>query len=66
MLAATGTGVDVLDPVGVLVARVQTNYTVVNFAWAGEELDELWLVGQGGVSRVRWNLKGQDLVGTAA
>jgi sugar lactone lactonase YvrE len=61
VLAATGNGVDILDPVGVLIARVQANYTVVNFAWVGEGLDEFWMVGQGGVSRVRWNLKGQDL-----
>ena len=62
VLAATENGVDILDPVGVLIARVQANYTVVNFAWVGEGLDEFWMVGQGGVSRVRWNLKGQDLV----
>jgi sugar lactone lactonase YvrE len=66
VLAATGNGVDVLDPVGVLIARVQTNYTVVNFAWAGEGLDEFWMVGQGGVSRVRWNLRGQDLAKSTA
>jgi sugar lactone lactonase YvrE len=66
VLAGTGSGVDILDPLGVLIARVQTNYTVQNFAWVGEGLDEFWMVGQGGVSRVRWNLKGQDLANPTA
>jgi len=66
VLAATGLGVDVLDPVGVLIARVQTGFSAVNFAWVGEGLDEVWIVGGGGVARVRWGLKGQDLAGCAA
>lgn len=66
VLAATGTGIDILDPSGVLIARVQTNYMAVNFAWVGEDLDEFWIVGSGGVSRVRWSLKGQDLANPTA
>lgn len=61
VLTGAGFGVDILDSYGVLIARVQTNYTVQNFAWVGEGLDELWVMGYGGVSRVRWGLKGQDL-----
>ena len=66
VLAGTGNGVDVLDPLGVLVVRVQANYTVQNFAWVGEGLSEFWMVGQGGVSRIRWELKGQDLAKSTA
>ena len=62
VVTAAGRGVDVLDQEGVLLVRVQTNYTVQNFAWTGEGLTTLWLTGQGGVSRVEWGLAGQVLV----
>lgn len=62
MVAGTGKGVDVLSASGELLVRVQTNYTVQNFAWVGEELREFWLMGKGGISRVRWGLQGQELV----
>lgn len=55
VVAGAGKGVDVLSPRGDLLLRVRTNYTVQNFAWAGREL---WVVGQGGISRVRWGLRG--------
>jgi hypothetical protein len=45
---------------------VQTNYTVQNFAWVGEDLTEFWIMGNNGVSRVRWDLKGQDLANPTA
>jgi len=61
VVTAAGQGVDVLDPTGTLLVRVQTNYTVDNFAWTGPELKTLWLTGIGGVSKVEWNLQGQDL-----
>lgn len=61
IVTATGFGVDVLDTVGTLLVRVQTNYTVQNFAWTGEDLKTLWLTGQGGISKVEWGLKGQEL-----
>ena len=35
VLTGNGKGVDVISPQGALVARVQTNYTVQNFAWTG-------------------------------
>lgn len=50
-----------LDSTGQLLVTVQTNYTVNNFAWAGPELKTLWLTGSGGVSRVDWELAGQEL-----
>ncbi|KAL8942657.1 MAG: hypothetical protein Q9211_001303 [Gyalolechia sp. 1 TL-2023] len=62
VVAGTGKGVDVLSEQGDLLVRVQTNYTVQNFAWVGEGLKEFWLMGQGGISRVRWELQGQELV----
>lgn len=61
VLTGAGSGVDVLDEFGVLIARVQTNYTVQNFAWVGEDLTEFWIMGNNGVSKVKWGLKGQDL-----
>ncbi|KAH0270092.1 putative lactonohydrolase, partial [Aureobasidium melanogenum] len=61
VVTGAGKGVDVLDCTGSLVLRVQTDYVVQNFAWVGENLTEFWLMGQGGISRVRWNLPGQDL-----
>ena len=52
---------DVIDPDGQLLLTIQTNYTVQNFAWTGKELKTLWLMGQGGISKVEWELKGQEL-----
>ncbi|KAH9817387.1 SMP-30/Gluconolaconase/LRE-like region [Teratosphaeria destructans] len=62
LATATGKGVDVLDEYGVLILRIQTNYIVQNFVWVGEDMTELWMMGQGGISRVTWDLKGQDVV----
>ncbi|KAH8425700.1 SMP-30/gluconolactonase/LRE family protein [Aspergillus melleus] len=61
ILAGTGRGVDVLDPAGQLLLTIQTNYTVQNFAWTGPELKTLWLMGNGGISKVEWELAGQEL-----
>lgn len=61
VVAGVGMGVDVIDRTGSLVLQIRTDYIVQNFAWVGEDLTEFWLMGQGGISRVRWNLKGQEL-----
>ncbi|GAM87212.1 hypothetical protein ANO11243_052340 [Dothideomycetidae sp. 11243] len=61
VVTATAHGIDVLDSYGAYLVRVQTNFTVQNFAWTGANLTELWMVGQGGAARVRWNLTGLDL-----
>ncbi|KIW70283.1 hypothetical protein PV04_02568 [Phialophora macrospora] len=61
VLTGSGKGVDVLDDVGQLLIRIQTNYTVQNFAWTGENLTTLWLVGNNGISKVEWNITGQRL-----
>ncbi|KAL9604983.1 MAG: hypothetical protein Q9219_000171 [cf. Caloplaca sp. 3 TL-2023] len=62
VVTAAGKGVDVLSEAGDLVVRVQTNFTVQNFAWVGGGLTELWLMGNGAIGRVRWELEGQELV----
>lgn len=59
VLTATGYGVDVLDGNGGVLVRIQTNYTVQNFQWTGKDLKTLWLMGNGGVSKVEWELEGQ-------
>jgi sugar lactone lactonase YvrE len=61
VVTATGPGVDVLDPYGVLILRVQTDFIVQNIAWTGANLTDMYMVGEGGIARVRWALKGQDL-----
>jgi sugar lactone lactonase YvrE len=62
VLTGSGTGVDVIDDVGQLLFRIQTNYTVQNFAFVGNELKELWIMGNGGISRIRGlNIQGQRL-----
>ena len=58
LVTATGHGVDVLDQNGTPLLRIQTNFTAVNIAFAGANMDELWIVGQGGVARVKWSLQG--------
>lgn len=61
VLTGSGYGVDVLDDLGQLLIRIQTNYTVQNFAWTGKNLTTLWLMGNNGVSKVEWNIQGQTL-----
>lgn len=61
VVTATGSGVDVLDPLGVQVLRVQTDFTVLNLVWAGKDNTDLWLVGYGKVARVQWALEGPRL-----
>jgi sugar lactone lactonase YvrE len=62
VLTATGHGVDILDEQGTLLVRIQTSYIAVNFQWTGDDLETLWIVGIGAISRVEWGLKGQILV----
>jgi sugar lactone lactonase YvrE len=65
VVTGAGHGVDVLDEYGTMILRVQTNYTVQNFAWVTDKdtgnLTELWMMGNGGISRVKWNFAGQEL-----
>ncbi|KAK6075570.1 SMP-30/Gluconolaconase/LRE-like region [Seiridium cupressi] len=61
VVVATGSGVDVLDPWGVHVLRVQTSFTVLNLVWAGKENTDLWVVGYERVARVQWALEGNHL-----
>ncbi|KAH8821941.1 hypothetical protein F5884DRAFT_108259 [Xylogone sp. PMI_703] len=59
VVTAAGPGVDILDENGLLLVRIQTNYTVQNIQWTGAHLKTMWLTGNGGVSKVEWNLQGQ-------
>lgn len=61
VLTATGHGLDVIDNTGQLLIRVQTNHSVQNCAFTGQNLDTLWLLGNNGISRVQWNITGQVL-----
>jgi sugar lactone lactonase YvrE len=61
IVTGAGKGVDVLDSDGTLLVRVQTNFTVQNFAWTGANYEDLWIVGNSGVARVKWALEGQVL-----
>jgi hypothetical protein len=60
-VTGAGKGVDVLGEDGTLLVRVQTNFTVQNFAWTGSCFEDLGIVGNGGAARVKWNLLGQEL-----
>jgi sugar lactone lactonase YvrE len=61
VLMATGNGVDVVDCYGQLILRIQTDFSVQNFAWAGSELKDLWIVGKREISRLKWELLGSEL-----
>ncbi len=62
IVTGAGHGVDVVDPSdGALLVRIQTNFTVQNFAWTGKDYKGFWLMGNSGVARVKWNLQGQEL-----
>ncbi|RHZ55736.1 SMP-30/gluconolactonase/LRE family protein [Aspergillus thermomutatus] len=63
VVTASGNGLSVMDEYGDMIARVQINFTVNNFVWSDvDDYREVWMVGQGGVGRVRWNLQGQKAV----
>ncbi|KAK6379487.1 hypothetical protein LTS17_006405 [Exophiala oligosperma] len=59
VVAASGHGLDVIDPKGQLILRVQANHTVSNFQFTGDEFNTVWLMGNKGISRVQWNITGQ-------
>lgn len=48
MVTAAGQGVDVLDERGTLLVRVRTSFPVQNFAWAGREIEDALVDGDGG------------------
>lgn len=58
---ASGKGVDAIDPAGNLLGRVHTNFTVSNLVFAGQNLQELWLIGRGGVARVQLRDSGKPI-----
>ncbi len=52
---------DVLDPYGTLLLRVATDFTVNNFQFAGPDYRQLWMVGNGGMSMIDWELQGMTM-----
>jgi sugar lactone lactonase YvrE len=61
VVTASGNGLTVLTEFGDVILRAQTNFTVNNFQWvegADKSWTEVWMVGQGGVARVSWDLQG--------
>ncbi|GMG14723.1 unnamed protein product [Aspergillus oryzae] len=63
VVTATGNGLSVMDEYGDMIVRVQTNFTVNNFVWTNaNEYREVWMVGMGGVARLKWGLQGQEAV----
>ena len=55
----SGYAVDVFDGYGTVILRIATNFTVTNLAFAGADYKQLWLIGVGGIARVRMNWEGQ-------
>ncbi|KAF7194562.1 Gluconolactonase [Pseudocercospora fuligena] len=64
VVAATGKGIDVLSEMGVLIVRLQTDFVVQNFVWVPDttgRYTEFWLMGNGRILRVKWELEGIKL-----
>lgn len=60
VVTASGNGLSVMDQYGDMILRVQMNFTANNFIWTdAADWREVWVVGQGGVARVKWDLQGQ-------
>ena len=63
VLTASGNGLSVMDEYGDMILRVQTNFTVNNFIWSDvDDYREVWMTGQGGVARLKWNLQGRKAI----
>ncbi|KZF20966.1 putative gluconolactonase precursor [Xylona heveae TC161] len=58
LITAAGHGLDILAPNGKLIARILTNFTVANLAFAGRDGEQIWAVGKGGAARVLCRLRG--------
>ncbi|KAG8426767.1 hypothetical protein J3459_007815 [Metarhizium acridum] len=58
VLVGVGDGIDVLDPTGELILKIQTKFTAVGNTWAGKGSKDLWITGVGGVQKVHLNLPG--------
>ncbi|KAJ4366786.1 hypothetical protein N0V83_007311 [Neocucurbitaria cava] len=59
VLAASGHGMDIIDPSGQLLVRIQTQHGVANCQFTGKDLKTMWLLGNQGISRVNLNITGQ-------
>ncbi|KAJ5667476.1 Lactonohydrolase [Penicillium longicatenatum] len=63
VLVGVGDGIDILDPNGELLVKIQTTFTAVGNTWAGREAKDLWITGVGGVQKVTMNLPGGKVNG---
>ena len=52
VLGAAGTGVDVLSESGELVLRIEVPGVINNFQFAGQDLEQLWVFGPGGIFKI--------------
>ncbi|KAI2637989.1 lactonohydrolase [Hypomontagnella submonticulosa] len=59
LVTAAGHGVDILDPTGVHLMRIQLNFLAVSVEFAGPQRDSLWIIGHGKAARATINLTGQ-------
>lgn len=61
VVTASGNGLSVMDQYGDIILRVQMNFVANNFVWTDkDDWTEVWVVGQGGIARVKWALQGQE------
>lgn len=58
LLAAEGAGVTVLGEYGEVILRIETGFLINNIQFAGPGRKDLWVFGEGGISRVNWELVG--------
>lgn len=58
LVAASGYSIDIMDETGILLVQIQAPFRVNSIAFAGKNMDELWLVGLGNIARVEWALQG--------
>ncbi|KAL7619418.1 hypothetical protein AAE478_009957 [Parahypoxylon ruwenzoriense] len=59
LVTAAGHGVDILDPTGVHLVRIQLDFLAASFEFTGAKRDALWIVGHGKAARAQINLTGQ-------
>ena len=57
-----GHSVEVLSPTGSYLVRLVAGFPVNNIAFAGRDLEQLCLFGQGGVARVEWDVRGLEML----
>ena len=65
-MTVTGHGIEMLDLAGIATVRVRESTSqLYDFSsrFGSDGLEDLWLVENGGVARVNWNLRGHERTG---